>query len=420
MWLLRRSASRRVRTGAPWWLMRDGMGDAGEVLTGSIRCDVAIIGAGITGALVADALVGTGREVVVLDAGEPGQGSTAASTALLQYEIDTRLVDLVRLVGADRAALAYRACVASFALLESRFPEILPGAGYERRSSLYLAADERAAATLPGEVAARRAIGIECDWLDAEQLQRRFRLDRTGAILSPLAAQMDPLQFTRALLSACRRHGARVFSRSKVARIDTGGNALRLHIDGGAEVIADHAVVCAGYESGAFLQEEVADVDNTFAFVTEPLAADHPATFLPVIWESARPYLYSRITGDRRLIVGGEDVPFSSTAARDALLPRQIARLAARYRKLFGRDPPPITSAWAGSFAQTRDGLPFIGASPQGDPRVTCALCYGGNGITYAVHAGDMIRACIEGRRHELTEVFGFGRPNERGKKIDS
>src|SRR6186713_2373236 len=100
MWPFRKSGAHRVRTGAPWWLLHDGVGDAGVALTESTRCDVAIIGAGITGALVADALVATGRRVIVLDAHEPAQGSTAASTALLQYEIDTHLVDLVRLVGA--------------------------------------------------------------------------------------------------------------------------------------------------------------------------------------------------------------------------------------------------------------------------------------------------------------------------------
>ena len=66
---------------------------------------------------------------------------------------------------------------------------------------------------------------------------------------------------------------------------------------------------------------------------------------------------------------------------------------------LFGEDLPPVAYAWAGSFAETRDGLPLIGRVPGMNPRLQFALCYGGNGITYSVHAGDMIRAGIEGRR---------------------
>jgi glycine/D-amino acid oxidase-like deaminating enzyme len=103
-------------------------------------------------------------------------------------------------------------------------------------------------------------------------------------------------------------------------------------------------------------------------------------------------------------------VPFKNAAARDLLLPRQVRRLAEQYSSLFGEDLPPVAYAWAGSFAETRDGLPLIGRVPGMNPRLQFALCYGGNGITYSVHAGDMIRAGIEGQPHALDDVFGFGR----------
>ena len=76
------------------------MGDARPSLRESLQCDVAVIGAGITGALVTDALVATGRNIVVLDARDVALGSSAATTALLQYEIDTHLTDLVHLLDA--------------------------------------------------------------------------------------------------------------------------------------------------------------------------------------------------------------------------------------------------------------------------------------------------------------------------------
>jgi glycine/D-amino acid oxidase-like deaminating enzyme len=109
-------------------------------------------------------------------------------------------------------------------------------------------------------------------------------------------------------------------------------------------------------------------------------------------------------------MIGGADVPFKNSVARDALLPRQVRRLQQQYEELFGAELPPVAYAWAGSFAETRDGLPLIGRVPDMNPRLQFALCYGGNGITYSVHAGDIIRAGIEGRTHELDDVFGFGR----------
>src|SRR4051812_33220999 len=103
MWPFKRNPARNVRSGHPYWLLRNGTGDAHDTLRQSIDCEIAVVGAGITAALVTDALVALGRRVIVLDASDIAMGSTAASTALLQYEIDTHLVDLARTMGEERA-----------------------------------------------------------------------------------------------------------------------------------------------------------------------------------------------------------------------------------------------------------------------------------------------------------------------------
>jgi glycine/D-amino acid oxidase-like deaminating enzyme len=408
MWPFHRSSAGAVRSSQPWWLMRNGVGDAREPREPAADYEIVIVGAGITGALVADALVGTGRAILVLDSREPAQASTAASTALLQYEYDVHLVDLARRLGAEHAALAYRAGIATFAKLEQRFPELLGLAGYERRESLYLAADAAALPALRAERAARAGVGIACEWIEGDELVRRFGCRRPGALLSALGAQFDPVRFTRALLAACERHGVEIRVRAAVRAIEESGDVLHVVLENGAIVRARDVVVCAGYESLRFLPAGLANVHNTFALVTEPVG--RRAAALPLIWESARPYLYLRSTSDGRLIVGGADVPFRNPAARDVLLPRQVRRLAAGYRGLFDAPLPPVAYAWAGSFAETRDSLPLIGALPGRHPRVRYALCYGGNGIIFGVHAGEMIRAGIEGRAHPLDAVFGFGR----------
>jgi glycine/D-amino acid oxidase-like deaminating enzyme len=413
MWPFRRNPSHRIRSSNPYWLLRSGMGDARPALRESIECDVAVIGAGITGALVADALVATGQRIVILDSRDVALGSTAATTALLQYEIDTQLTELVTQLGAAAAAQAYLACAASFDLLERRFPELLEPSNYRRVPSLYMAADSRSVPTLQAELAARRALGFQCTWLEAGELRERYGCLRPGAILSALGAQLDPIRFTQGLVAGLERHGVPLYARSRVTGIVERGERLQLDVEGGARVDAAHVVVAAGFESLGFLPRPVADIDNTYALVTEPLRDRGRALTLPLIWESARPYLYMRGTPDGRLVMGGEDVPFKDPVAREALLDRQVRRLAAKYRDLFDEDLPPIASAWGGSFARTPDGLPFIGRAPGMHPALLFALCYGGNGITYSVHAGEMIRAAVERRTHDLDAVFGFFRASK-------
>jgi glycine/D-amino acid oxidase-like deaminating enzyme len=417
VWPFNRNPSHRIRSGGPYWLLRNGTGDARPALAGALDCDVVIIGAGITGVLVADALVATGKRIVILDSRDVALGSTAATTALLQYEIDTHLTQLTERLGAALAAKAYRACAASFDLLERRFPELLKTSNYQRVASLYLANDEAAVPALQAELAMRRALGLHCEWLEQGEVVRRFRCRRPGAILSGLGAQMDPVRFTQGLVASLERHGVRIFARSRVSGWTNQGAGLRLALESGAQLEAAHVVVAAGFESLDFLAPEWRDrinLDNTYALVTEPLADPGRAAALPLIWESARPYLYLRGTPDGRLLVGGADVPFRSAMARDLLLPRQIRRVQAKYRDLFGEELPTVDYAWGGSFASTPDGLPFIGRAPGMHPALSFALCYGGNGITYSVHAGEMIRAAIEGRGHELDDIFGFERDTTR------
>ena len=98
---------RDLRTGTPVWLARGLPRIPSTPLDDSRDVDVAIVGAGVSGALVADALLQAGQTVAVLDRRGPIRGSTAASTALLQFELDQPLSLLVSKIGRARAVRAY-------------------------------------------------------------------------------------------------------------------------------------------------------------------------------------------------------------------------------------------------------------------------------------------------------------------------
>ena len=75
----------------------------------STKCDALIVGAGITGSLIAERLTRQGLDVVIIDREWPGRGSTAASTSMLLWEIDRSLTQLTEAYGFERASRAYRA-----------------------------------------------------------------------------------------------------------------------------------------------------------------------------------------------------------------------------------------------------------------------------------------------------------------------
>ena len=95
--------------------------------------------AGGHGALVAYHLVQEGVETVLVDKRDIGAGSTAASTALLQYEIDTELHELIGTVGEAHAVRSYRLGLEAIDTLERLSGELKDDCGFERKTSLYLA-----------------------------------------------------------------------------------------------------------------------------------------------------------------------------------------------------------------------------------------------------------------------------------------
>lgn len=69
--------------------MKNGLMATYPTLKQDLVCGVAVIGGGITGALVAYHLIQAGVDTVLVDKRDIGHGSTSASTSLLQYEVDT-------------------------------------------------------------------------------------------------------------------------------------------------------------------------------------------------------------------------------------------------------------------------------------------------------------------------------------------
>jgi glycine/D-amino acid oxidase-like deaminating enzyme len=93
-----------------------------------------------------------------------------------------------------------------------------------------------------------------------------------------------------------------------------------------------------------------------------------------MLWDTDRPYHYLRWTDDGRLILGGEDVdhrPRPDAAARLAAGRKRLLAYLARIYPALADERPEY--AWEGLFAETSDGLPFVGAHPAVSETSVCA-----------------------------------------------
>jgi glycine/D-amino acid oxidase-like deaminating enzyme len=405
------STNQRLDLTSPhaFWLLRNGLGDVPAPLSRDRRCDVAVIGAGITGALVADALTSEGLSVIVVDRRHPAHGSTSASTALLQYELDTSLTELTDKLGYERAVDTYRACLEGVRAIGRVSRGLKEDVGFRRRSTLYFASRSRDAESLREEGAARRRARLPCEVLGESAISRLVDVKAPLALWSNASAEVDPWRLTLALTDRSATRDFAVYGRTDVNEIVPGKTAVEVRTDRGS-IRARHVIVAAGYESERFLPERVAKLHSTFALVTEPVNGFDGWAQRCLVWESARPYLYARTTPDDRVMVGGEDVSFRNPDHRDALVPSKASTLLEKVRRLFPRIEMEPAYGWAGTFGETKDGLPYIGAHPGVDNRVQYALGYGANGMPFSAIAAQIVTARVLGKRHRYRDTFAFDR----------
>ncbi|MFQ3786174.1 NAD(P)/FAD-dependent oxidoreductase [Halomonas sp. A29] len=399
-----------LKSGYPFWAVKNGLMYAFPQLDADLICDVAVVGAGITGALIADELARHGHDVVVLDQRDVCWGSTSASTALLQYEIDTHAIDLARRFDQTSALLAYQSSLRAISMIEA-VAHAVGDVDFSMCESLYYASNRADHPRLADEFAWRKQHGFPVRWLSRTALKGEYGLTAPSAILSSVAARVDPYRLASRLLRRMQRQGTRVFDRTQVKAITATTRSVQLTTASGVSIRAKHAVIASGYEAQCWLLQRVATNLSSYAYISDPIdSAELGWLASTMLWESARPYLYLRSTGDGRLLVGGEDDDRDIPARRDRSVDRKAATLQRKVSHLLPYLHARPTFAWAGTFAETSDGLPLFGSHPQYGTRVLFALAYGGNGITYSMLGAELLRAQIERRRHPLTALFAFAR----------
>ena len=407
-----------LRDGCPFWSTLEHDTPTYPRLEHDTHCDIVVIGAGISGSLVAYKLGQRGANVVVLDRRAPSTGSTVASTGLLQYEIDTPLVELSEMIGQTNARRAYRASFDALDQFASLVESLDSDCQLIPRSSLFLAAEDSDVPILLAEQQARQEIGLEVEFLDAASLKQSFGLTRPAALFCPSAAEVNPYRLALRLIEcAVQRHGVRVFIGTRVTHYHPDSTGVTVRTADGLNVRCRKVVFATGYETPEFLDRQICTLKSTYAFTSQVLTAEQKHTWRDtcLIWESADPYFYARTTADGRAMVGGEDDDVLDPDERAARLPDKVATLVRKFNRLFPHIPLHPQFTWAGTFAETKDGLPYIGTTPQ-FPHGYFALGYGGNGITYSLIAANVICDLYFERPNPLADLFRFDRKIGGGK----
>jgi glycine/D-amino acid oxidase-like deaminating enzyme len=393
----------------PYWLMKNGIVGSYPSLQHDLQVDVAIMGAGISAALTAWHLRNSGLKVAVFEKRHAGMGSTAASTAFLQYEIDTPLNVLKKLVGEQDAVKSYELCRQAIYDIADLCKSLTPAFDFHLRPSLQHASFKTHTSALWEEFKLRKKHDFKVDWLESADVKKTFGFEAPGALFSEDGGEVDAYLLTHALLKNFQDAGHKVYNNTPISHIEHTKHRVLLVTASNLTIKAKKLVIACGYESLQYIPKKIADINSTYAMVSEPVADELFWHKNSLIWETAIPYMYFRVVSENRILIGGRDDPFH----RPHILPSVISRKTEMLKKAFLKKMPHIPLvpdfSWAGAFASTKDGLPYIGSIAE-RPNTFFALGFGGNGITFSVIAAQIIHDLILNKKNSNANIFRFNR----------
>jgi glycine/D-amino acid oxidase-like deaminating enzyme len=371
-------------------------------------CDVLIVGAGISGALLADSLSAVGLHVILCDRREPLHGSTAASTAMLMHEIDTPLSHLAAQIGRRDAERMWRRSFIAVHALRDRTRALGIEADLQECSSLYLQGNVLDAGGLHREAEARARAGFEVEFLSAPRVRGDYGIARRAALRSSGTLTASPRALAAGFLRAAATRDAELLAPEEVLEVVSRRRGVRATLRSGHHIDCRHLVFATGYELPRQVPPGGHRINSTWAIATVPQKRI-PWRGPDLIWEASSPYLYLRSTADGRVLCGGGDEPYEDTAKRDAALPRKRDWLRSRLRSLVPRVDARVDYAWSGSFGGSAHGLPTIGEIPR-LRNCYAVMGYGGNGITFSMMAAQMLRNVLQGDDDPDLDLVAFRR----------
>jgi glycine/D-amino acid oxidase-like deaminating enzyme len=367
---------------------------AAPELAADDRAEILVIGGGYTGLWAALHLAERGREVVLLEAREPGFGAAGRNggqvNAGLKYDPDVAERALGPLYGPRLVRAALGAPEFLFGLIE----RLAIDCEASRSGTLRLARSARHLAAIGESVQQWRSRGIPVErWSGAEVASATGTAGYLGGMFDPGGGSLNPLALARGLARAAIRGGARIHAGSPVVRLEREGKRWLARTPRAALRAEKVLIATDGYSDELWpgLRQSLVPIFSSI-IATEPLPADLAAAVLPgrqVVYESGNITVYYRLDAANRLLMGGRG------KQREAPRRGDYRHLTSYARKLWpALERIEWTHWWNGQFALTADFYPRFHIP---EPGVFIMLGYSGRGLALSSVMGSELASILAG-----------------------
>jgi gamma-glutamylputrescine oxidase len=368
-------------------------------LTGDLAVDVAIVGGGITGISAALHLAERGYKVAVLEAEHIGWGASGRNGGQVLPGFGASQIKIKSLVGAEESQKLWNMSIEAVDLLYSQIQRFGipcdPVEGY-----LHAAIKPRHVRELEETQDELAELGAPVGQiLKGDDLRARLASPRYLAALEDnIAGHIHPLNYTLGLGRAAQAAGARLFSQTRVTRVEP-GPTVKLHTPNGT-VSAAFLLLSGGAYLGDLMRPIAGYIMpvGTYIIATEP--RPDIATLIPgneAVADLNFVLDYFRRSADDRMLFGGR-VSYSTLPP-----PSLKASMLKRAQRVFPQlHDARVEYLWGGNVDISQNRAPHFGKLAS---NILFTQGFSGHGLALTGLAGKVVAEAIAGQA-ERFDIF--------------
>lgn len=331
-----------------------------------VEFEVAVVGGGMAGLHAALELAKAKKSVVLLERNVCGGSTTGKSAGFLTPDSELDLGKMVRRYGLKDAKLVWKMAEDGVALIVKSIKEFNIDCDLIEQDSLYLGLGKSGKKVVLEEAMARRAMGFDYKLHDSRKELRSVNTGRgyVAGLQYGGTFGINPLLYAQGLKAQLLKMGVKIYESTEVLSIEK--NVARTHL---GSVRAKNFIVCIDKMKKSFspLADKLYHA-QTFLSVSEPLEEEDVAAVFPgkevMCWDTKLVYTYYRLTGDRRILLGGGSA-LSTFAPVDITSPKIIQHVIKEFKKHFPRfKHVDFIQYWPGRIDTTKDIMPIVDTLP--------------------------------------------------------
>ncbi|CAM3221623.1 FAD-dependent oxidoreductase [Filibacter tadaridae] len=367
-------------------------------LTEDLRCDVCIVGGGLSGIANAYFLAKEGKDVVLVEKNTLLNGATGNSTGKLTVQHDLVYAKLLKQFGLDNTKLYYEINEEAVRLGKS----IARNDELKVTDSILYSQSRQGTELLKNEMAAYNEIGIPGEFGQNSELP--IQIDATITLKDE--SQIHPVRFGQRLVKLAVEAGARIYENTDVLLMDLKKNLLFLKSENTIQF--NELVLCTHYPIEAIRGMQIMKLSVDRSYIVSAVADMALRSQYIAVDSPKRSIRTAQIDGRTFFLLSGE----SHQAGMIEYTQINYNQLYHELRSVYRLST--ITNGWSAQDPQTPDMIPYAGMISSGMPHVYISTGYRKWGLSNSLASARIISDLIIGKTNRASALYspdrtGFG-----------